>query len=297
MKNFLVVFLFLNFACSTSTITVKVASNVINKGISAFYEEDDLVLARASMEANIKLLEVFQHADPKNEKIKIILSQIYGGYTYAFLETDFLNEQNEDAKTLIKNRIAKFYSRGLDYSLSILKNENSNFKKALLASDFDKIENYAKKITNKEALFWSILNWSLLINAERTNPDRISEVTIVKSLIDRMIALDSSYFRHSPLSLKATINSVMPVMFGGNPSLAKTLFEEAILKDEKFLLHKLLYAQYLTPVLQDKEKFESLLLEIEQQDINLDSDMKLLNASVKIKAKLIYNYTSDLFMD
>ena len=112
-----------------------------------------------------------------------------------------------------------------------------------------------------------------------------------------MIELDKTFFYSTPLSLKATINSVLPRMFGGNANLAKSLFEEAILKNSNFLLHKLLYAQYACPALQDKEKFESLISEINSFDINKLANMKLLNKSVKIKAKLIYDYTSELFLD
>jgi len=256
--------LVLFFSCSTTNLTVDLTASVINKGIDAFYQEDDLELAMFGMQSNIKLLEVLHHADPANKKIKTILAQIYAGYTFIFLENELL-EKDFDENT--KQRVVEFYTRGLNYAISVLKQENSDFKNAFNNKDFNKLSFAINKINNKDALFWCILNWSLLINNTRTNPDRVSEFPILIKLIDKMIELDETYFFYTPLTLKATINSVLPKMFGGDAKLAKLLFEKAIEKDKNFLLAKLLYAQYLTPSLQDKDLFNTLIKDI--NDFNL----------------------------
>jgi len=293
--NFLsLIILLLFFSCSTTRLTVDLTSNVINKGIDAFYEEDDLELAMYGMQSNIKLLEVLHKAEPNNKKIRIILAQIYAGYTFIFLENQLL-ETNYDEE--VRARLISFYSRGLNYALSVLKEDNNNFKNAYNAKDFNKLSSAIQNINNKDALFWCILNWSLLINNTRTNPDRVSEFPILIKLIDRMIELDASYFYYTPLSLKATINAVLPKMFGGDPVLSKSLFEKAIEKDKNFLLHKLLFAQYLTPNLQDKDLFEYLISSINEFDLDKKPNIKLLNQAVKRKASLIYDYTLDLFIE
>ncbi|MEI6079984.1 MAG: TRAP transporter TatT component family protein [bacterium] len=282
-------------ACSTSRLAVDITSDALKDGTSAFYEEDDLDLARTGMESNLKLLEVLNRSNPKNQNLRVLLSQAYGGFAFVFLETDLLYVKDPVEKAKLVKRISKFYKRGMDYGLSILK-EDKRFNTALEKSDYEMLESAAHDLTQREAMFWTVFNWALLINMNKSNVDHVSDLPKVRILADRMIQLDKSYYHGAPLALKATLDCAMPKMLGGKPEAGVKLMEEALKEsDHKSLIIQFLYAQYCAPAVQDKKKFFELVDEIEKTDANALKDTTLINVSVKNRTPELKKTVKGLF--
>ena len=288
-------FIIVASSCSTTKLAVDITSDALKKGIPAFYEENDLELARHGLESNIKLLEVLQRADTRNENLRILLSQAYGGFAFIFLETDLLYAKNDAERERLTKRISEFYTRGLNYGLSILK-EDKRFNTALKKNDLEMIESSAHDITKREALLWTVFNWALLINMNKSNVDQISDFPKVKVLADRMVQLDKGFFHGTPLALRATLECAMPKMLGGKPDIGVKMMEESLKESEhKFLITQFLYAQYCTPAVQDKKKFYELSTEIENTDADILKDVTLINTSVKNKIPEVKKKVKDLF--
>ncbi|MEI6093626.1 MAG: TRAP transporter TatT component family protein [bacterium] len=293
-----VIYLFFILAvssCGTTKLAVDITSDAIKEGIPAFYEETDLELARAGLESNIKLLEVLQKSNPKNENLRVLLSQAYGGFAFVFLETDLLYTKNSVERDKLIKRISTFYTRGKNYGLSIL-TEDKRFNTSLKNNDMEMMESAAFGITKREALLWTVFNWSLLINMNKSNVDQISDFPKIKILADRMVQLDKSFFYGTPLALKATLECAMPKMLGGKPDLGVKMMEESMkYSDHKFLAIQLLYAQYCTPAVQDRKKFFELMEEINKTDAEALKDTALINTSVKAKSDEIRKSVKTLF--
>lgn len=283
--------------CSTSKLTVNLAGSTVKEGSSAFYEESDFELARIGLLSNVKLLEVLYKVDPTNEDIRILLSQIYGGIGYVFLDTELLNAPRDKEKALrLGARITEFYTRGLKYGLSVLE-DDAAFKKAMGNNDLEKIEIEAKKLKDKEAIFWTTFNWALLLNMNRDSSDRVVELPKIKILLQRMNVLDKTFFHGAPLALQGVIECSMPKMLGGKPEAGVALMEEALkISERKFLIIQLLYAQYCAPALQDKKLFKSLVDEIQKAPIG-EGDVVLINNAVKLKMPEMKKTISELFIE
>jgi len=282
--------------CSTTKLTVDMTSSVLKDGIGAFYEEGDYELARRGLESNIKLLEVFYKADPSNKKMRILLSQAYAGYSFIFLETDLLYANNKNDADKISARISDFYNRGLNYGLSVLKDEDAVFKKAVEKNDLELFGSCMSRIDNKEALFWTVFNWSLLLNMNRDSVDRVSDLPKLHFLADRMISIDKGFMNYAPLALKATLECSMPKMLGGKPDDGVKLMEEALAGSKRsFLAVQFLYAQYCTPAVQNKKTFLALTDEIEKANAGINNDVKLINTSVKLKMPAVKKSVIKLF--
>ncbi len=283
--------------CSTTKITVNLAGSTVKDGIGAFYEESDFELARLGLLSNVKLLEVLHKADPDNDDLRVLLSQAYGGIGYVFFDTELLDSPRDKEKSLrLEARINEFYNRGLKYGLSVLE-DDATFKKAMDGNDLDKILLESKKIKNKEALFWTVFNWSLLLNMNRNSADRVVELPKIKILLERMNTLDKTFFHGAPLALQGVIECSMPKMLGGRPQEGAKLMEEALkVSERKFLIIQLLYAQYCAPALQDKKLFNNLVEEIQKAPLG-DGDVILINNSVKLKTPGIKKNISELFIE
>jgi hypothetical protein len=284
-------------SCSTTKLTVDLTADAVKQGIGAFYEEDDLELARHGLESNIKLLEVFYKAEPQNKNIRILLSQAYAGYTFIFLETDLLYANNKNDAQKITARINDFYRRGLKYGLSVLE-EDAVFKKAVEKNDIELFASSMSRIDEKEALFWTVFNWSLLLNMNRDSVDTVSDLPKLHLLADRMIYMDKSFMNYAPLALKATLECSMPKMLGGKPDKGVKMMEEALTGSKRsFLAIQFLYATYCTPSVQDKKMFLTLTNEIDKADPGVNNDLKLINKSVQLKMPAIKKSVIKLFED
>ena len=285
-------------ACSTTKLGVAITSDAVKAGIGAFYEEGDFELARHGLESNIKLLEVFYKADPSNKNIRILLSQAYAGYSFIFLETDLLYARNKNDADKITTRINDFYNRGLKYGLSVLKDEDAMFKKAVEKNDYELFTTSISRLTEKEAMFWTVFNWSLLLNMNRSSVDTVSDLPKLQLLADRVILLDKTFMSYAPLALKATLECSMPKMLGGKPENGVKLMEEALAGSKRsFLAIHFLYAQYCTPAIQNKKTFMSLVSEIENTDPAINNDVKLINTAIKLKMPVVKKSVIKLFED
>ena len=74
--------------CSVNKLAIKTTGSIIEYGMDALMEESDLVFAKESAPANLKLLEGLIKGDPENGKLLISASKGFSSYTLAFLEDE-----------------------------------------------------------------------------------------------------------------------------------------------------------------------------------------------------------------
>jgi hypothetical protein len=88
LANFSIVALFavLLSQCSVRTMAIREVTDLVQAGVPAFERDDDLELIKQSIPANIKLLEAMLESDPENLKLLSLLSQMYGSYTFGFVD-------------------------------------------------------------------------------------------------------------------------------------------------------------------------------------------------------------------
>lgn len=298
MKKIVYVFLILMlFSCSTTKITVDLASNVIEEGIEVFFEEEDLDLARKSLESNLKLLEILNRAESTAQTLST-LSKAYGGFTFIFLEKDLLFEKDTNKKEIIKQRVYNFYTRGKNFGLASLYKENPKIEKSISSNNLEELEKQLLNIYNKEALLWTAFNWGLLINQDKSSVENIASIPKVKLIIDRLIKLDKEYFQATPLALKAALSCITPKMLGGKADEGVKLLEEGLnLTNRNFYVFHQIYIEHCIAQIQDKETFKLLVKEIKDGNLNLNKNFILINKSVKEKIPLIEENIQRLLID
>ena len=96
--------------CGLQRATIRMATTpLIDGGFEAMMAEDDLVIAKTSLESNLTLIEGLMRSDPNNQRLRIVAAQGYTSYALAFVEdTD-------------PARAKKLYRRGRDKAASWIK--------------------------------------------------------------------------------------------------------------------------------------------------------------------------------
>ncbi|APF20744.1 hypothetical protein Calab_1131 [Caldithrix abyssi DSM 13497] len=282
----LIFFLALFSGCSMQRMAIRQMEPVLNNSVAAFFEEDDLELARQAMAANLKLVEGLLKSDAQNQTLLQILAQGYAGYALAFVE---------DTNA---NRARKLYLRARDYAWRLLEAQNKQLAKTLKtasAADWERILLKARK-KNVPALFWLGFSWSSYINLSLEDPQAILDLARVEPVMKRVLELDSSYFYGATYLFFGSLYGQKPPLLGGNPQKARAFFEKNFkLTGGKFLLSYVYAARFYAAKTLNEQLFDSYLQKVLDSPIDIQPNVRLLNQVAKQKAKRLLKKKSEMF--
>lgn len=290
MRRILLIALFALFLaqCTPKQIASDITSQIFKEGSPAFEMESDVEIAEQSGLTMIKMLETFQHDNPKNKNYLLLLSRSYGTYAFGFLEWNMLKYKgvDETRRALNETRAKTFYARGKDYSLQVL-NRNKAFEKTL-TKDLDSFKKVLHSMGRSQvpALYWAAFNWGSWINLNKDSPQAIAEYPKVEAMMQRVLELDENFYNSGPHLFMGFAYGSRPPMFGGNPAKSKENFEKALTAyQRKFLMALVLYAQSYAIQNQDKALFESLLNEALTTNADVFPEQRLANELAKLRAR------------
>jgi len=280
---FILSFLFLS-GCSVNKLAIKTTGSIIEYGMDALMEESDLVFAKESAPANLKLLEGLIKGDPENVTLLISAVKGFSSYTLAFLE-------DED-----KERAKLFYNRGKEYGLRVLlKNRqfNETFKKNI--DSFNKSLQSFKK-DDVPALFWTGFAWGNWINLNLDLPEALIDIPKVESIMMRVMELDESYYYGSVHLFFGVSYGSRSAILGGNLEKSKEHFDGAIkISGGNFLIDYFYKAKYYAIPTQDKELFENLINKVISTPSDVLPEQRLVNEVAKVKAKKLLSQIDEYF--
>ncbi|MDO8804333.1 MAG: TRAP transporter TatT component family protein [Elusimicrobiota bacterium] len=253
--------------CSLNRAAARVTSGVIDNGLPSVFSQSDPQYVKEALPANLQLMEMLLESHPHNKRLLVNAAQGFCGYALMFLE----DESPE--------RASGFYAKGEAYAARALKGGAPA----------------AAKKCDVPPLFWNTFCKALYINVNRDNPVAMAELPTLEPAIEKLLALDPSYYYNGPQTLMGAYYSMRPRMFGGDPDKAKKHFELALKgAGEAFLLNRFLYARMAAVAAQDPELFESLLNAVISAEPK-EGGTRLPDEVAKIKAKKLLEKKDELF--
>jgi len=277
-------------ACGIKNTASSVTAQIMQEAVPTIEEEEDVAYANQASLNTLKTLEGLQRVNPNDPTILLMLARSFGAYTFAFVENDILEAKgvSEAFEKAATDRAKRFYGRGKKFGLQLL-SKNKAFHKALEGS----LDNYKKalKTFHKKdvpALFWTAFSWGGLANFSKDSPESIAEVPRIEALMNRVKELDEDYYYGGPHLFLGALYSARPKMLGGQPEESKKEFEAAIQETNgKFLMAKVLYAQYYAVQNQDRGLFETTLKEVLVADPAALPEQRLGNELAKRRAEIL----------
>ena len=286
--RYIVAFLFLivfsTLGCSMQTMAIRTTGGILEFGVESINEEEDIVIAEQAIMANLKMLEALIKGDPNNKQLLVLATQGYAGYALAFVE-------DEDPK-----KAKMFYNRAKNYGMRALRQ-----KKAFRQTVDGKLEDFGaalKKFNIKDvpALFWTANSWGNWINLSRDSPSAIVQMGRVELMMKRILELDESYFYGGVHMFYSVYYGGRSRMFGGSPEKAKWHFDKFIkLSEGKFMIGKVLFAQYYAVQMQDDVLFKRLLNETLDAPGDVLPEQRLVNEIAKVKAAALLDDMDSYF--
>ncbi|MBC2712713.1 MAG: hypothetical protein HGJ94_17515 [Desulfosarcina sp.] len=290
-------------ACSPKTLIVRQMTGLVDTGITAFENDDDLDLMEKAIPANIKLLEAMLASSPDDRQLLTLLSRLYGNYAFGFVETRleailYIAQPSDSEKRtgeLLKDQVNRYYEKGGDYALMALEKRvpgaTDAFKKV------NTIAPYLDKLDSKDAapLFWYGFNLGAWVNRNLDSIRAVSRAHVARKIMERAIELDPGYNHGGAhLFLMAYFGSRSPMMGG---SQDKALYHYQQLKQiagDEYLLSDLFYARFCLQQQQDRQAFVDVMQRIADHQAG-GSDVSLYNAIAGRRAAIYMSAVDSLF--
>jgi len=272
-------------ACSPTKYSVRhVMVPLLENAREAAYLSDDIRTFGDAAPSNLFLLEGMVRTDPDNADIRLNSAMLYFFYAFAYIE-----EEDPDYASLL-------YNKGLNHAWHVLARETD------LPADrdisFDEFETLVSSVEKDDvpAAVWAATSWSqdIALNLDKTSVMR--DIPKVQALVDRIIALDGTYFEGLPYVLQGSLHAFKPPMMGGDPEASAASFAQAFaIGGNSFLLTRFFYARYYTYRMLDAELCETTLQGIIDAEPVPDDPYLLLNMIAEEKSLQLMEEIDDLF--
>lgn len=270
--------------CSTGQLVARGASPLIDNGVVAMNRETDLELARASIPANLKMIEALLLADPGNAAYRVQAAMGFYGYALGFVEADD------------PERATGLYRRAFDHAVVAL--DRAGMTQATLTGDTAAFEQSLTRLDVHAvpALFWTASTWAKLIELQLDDPARLAELPRVEALMRRVLALDETYYHAGAHVFFGVYYGSRAPMFGGDFARAARHFDRAAeLNQNRLLLVEVYRARYLLRQMGDRAAFHATLSRVLDAPVSPDPDLNLANALAKRQAAALLTQEDDLF--
>jgi hypothetical protein len=277
-------FLIVMSGCSLQKFALKTTTGLFKYGIEALYEEPDLIIAEQAIASNLKLLDGFYIAEPRNKELLLMLTQGYASYSLGFVEDRSVE------------RAQLFYLRARDYGLDLLR-LTSAFKDSIPVKEADFLNRIARlKKEDVPALFWTAFAWAGWINLSKDNAQAIFDLGKVKGMMKRVQELDESFFFGAVHLFFGSIYGSLPKILGGDPDKAKAEFDRCLeINQGKFLLTYVYLARYYAQPTLDEALFDKYLKIVLQAPEDVLPGYELITSIAKKKAQDLIIKKEDLF--
>jgi tetratricopeptide (TPR) repeat protein len=270
--------------CSTSQLVARGASPLIDHGMAAMNRETDLELARASIPANLKMIEALLLADAGNAAYRVQAAMGFYGYALGFVES------------ADPERATALYQRARDHALAAL--EQAGVTQAVFTGDPAGLQQALARLDARAvpALFWTASAWAKWIELQLDDPARLDELPRVELLMQRALALDESYYHGGAHVFFGVYYGARAPMFGGDYARAAQHFDRAAaLSQNRLLMVEVYRARYLLRQMGDRAAFHATLKRVLEAPADGDPDLNLANALARKEAAELLTHEEDWF--
>ena len=286
----------LNAGCvSVKRMAVNKLGDALAEGGTTFASDDDPELVKAAVPFSLKLMESLLAESPKHEGLLLASSRGFTQYSYAFVQQDAeeLEEEDVAASLALRQRARRLYLRARDYALRGLESAHPGFCNALRADAVAAVKVLRKR--DVPQAYWTAASWAAAVTVIKDNPELIGDLPIIETLIDRAAELDEAYDYGAIHCFLISYEMSRPSKTGDPAARARRHFERAVqLSDGKQAGPYLSLAESVAIEQQNRNDFESLLKQALAIDANAKPEWRLANLIMQRRARWLLSQEDNL---
>ena len=241
-----------NIGC---TILVSNATSGLTDDVStALVDQSDPILVRDGAPAYLILIEGLIAGSPENQDLLLAAARLYSSYASAFVDD--------------RARSSALNAKARDYGERVLC-LNARVLCEAIVGPFDVFEAQLQRTDKSDlpALYGFGSAWAGYIQANAADWNAVAELPKVQALMERVIALDSSYADGGAQLYLGVLYTLRPAHLGGLPEIGKAHFERAIaISNHRNLMAKVFFARNYARLVFDRDLHDRLLMEVVEAD-------------------------------
>ena len=293
--------------CSMRQVAVNEMAGLMNEGMAALENDDDLELVEQAFPANIKLIEALLANSPENTELLVLLSRLYGSYGFAFLETrldiDFFGAPDAIPRYLreadidpvdIRNKASRYYARGEAYAMRALSLTHPDAADLLKSADGRDTFFGKMRAEDVPALFWWGFNLGARVNLNRSSVAMIAKAYLAERAMKRVLELDPDYQNAGAHMFLLAYYGARPPMMGGNLEAAEYHYDALNrINGQAYRMGHVMFCRYVLTKRQDRDAYVNRLTDV--ADTPLTDEYRLYNALAVLRARIYLGAVDDLF--
>lgn len=271
--------------CSMNKFVADHSPPIMDDQKKAFYAETSVKHAFYAGPALLKLVDGLILSSPENQELLLRGAELYCGFAMLLVE-----DRDRDWA-------GQLYLRGYHYAVRALGLE---MPKARGASQMplEKLESVLSQADKKlvPALFWSGMCLGGYIHTGIDDPEAVAEIGRMLVFARVALKLDETFFFAGPHLILGVYYGRVGESLGGNNQKCESHFRRVFeITHRQFPLAKVLYAKTCLVQRQDREKFENILNEVSELEVEDGDPMALIVAASREKARGLLDREDDLF--
>lgn len=291
--------------CSPQKLMVRQFVQMIESGMPAIEQEQDLQLLAQSMPAHIKLLETLLANDPRNIDLMLLLARLYGGYAFAIVETEWEARRFglpsvtalSIATDQLETAVVRNYRKGAAYALKALEARHPKAGKRLSRLKSSEAFIAGLQRPDAPALFWYGFNLGGYIQHRLDSVEAMAKTHLVEKTMRRVIALDEAYYHGSAHLVLMAYYASRPAALGGNPERAKAHMEKHFtVAPESMMMRSLYWARYVLVQQQARGEFLRRLSQV-TDEAKAVQELDMLGSVAAVRARIYLNAQENFFED
>jgi hypothetical protein len=263
---------------------VRAMGPVLEDVASSVDEASDLELIEQGLPGNLLLLRGLLRGSPEDRSLLLLGAKACYGYAFAFLEDEG------------PARAVALYREGLDYSARALRDPlDARDPQTLVLGELEGCLSRTDQ-GDVPGLFWLASNWGRWIQLEGGKPRVLAQLPKVVAVMERVLALDESYFHAAPHVFFGVYYGARAPALGGDAALAAAHLERAIeISEGRFLLARVYRAQYVYAPSGDRAAFARELQEVLGYPLDQAPSIRFYNEIALREARKLLARTDALF--
>lgn len=281
--------------CNMVTFATNQTADVLAVAAPSMAMESDIDLAREAAPGQLKTVEGFWFASPKNRKLIRLLAQGYCEYAFGFLDSDLeaLTMAGREDETL-RRRTTGLYQRCTAYGLKLLDRSWEQAITGPIAAFRDKVAHAGKG--QVEGMFFTALGLASAININRDNLAMVADLPRARMMFERIVQLDETFDNAGAHTALGMMYAGQGTDVGGDPAKGRAHFDRAIaLTGGKFLMPKVLKAYTYAVTTNDRKLFHDSLVEVLRTAGAVWPEQRLANELAHVRAERYLAHEADLF--
>ena len=279
-------------ACSFKKMGVERMADAISATASTYSRDNDPEFVRLAAPSTLKMVEMLLDDSPSHRGLLLTACSGFTQYAYAFLQADAENLAAAASREAWA-RTVRMYNRARDYCLRLLELNVPGARAALFKGDTSLLTRATR--ADVPALYWTAASWGGSISSSPIPLLRVGEVSTVRALMQRSLALDPEWEAGAIHEGMIAIEG-LPALAGGSSKRAREHFDKAVeLSGGQSAFAYLAMATSVAQPARDRSEFERLLKAALAVDINKRPTLRLANLIAQKRAAALLARSPQLF--